>query len=567
MKKIYMPMLLAVSLYSANAVEPVMYTHTGQFCEEHEEYCRHLVDGMPTWLNVYGSGLGVSSHMCSQPCSDYTFFQEKGVGDYGNPYAGRPYTIHNNSGKSLKGFKFYHYFNAQPSGKFDVNVYHYFHTYRVDRGAMYRDDAIQPDSIKIERLSAIQYRVLLDYSSVTIPSGKRFPEEGAFYVRVSSTETQRGQKVPITGWAAEGHALKGFAITSPTGKVLYGPELNHDGNKSFPTIDNLRRVGILIKNEWRYCPSSNQYGPVSQYQRENPPTIRLDAEDDDHPATRIVDKNGNTVNTKPVGVSITSDKDVIFRYCAVDTAALPQARYDYAVLSLDSECPEGSYRFARKHDTENDDNGNEATGQIWPNNVEDDDENARLYYCFVPKSSSAPSYLYPFVDGEFGVFGRYSNSIVDYDKLIIDDEDNDNSNAWEYYSAPSDIKNRINKFMKGNEDTGYYILHQKPVLSKSAVVAHADNIPVEKTLVAATPLAPSIKGLNRSTVAVELKTSGNVKVSIVNINGSVIANIAQENLQSGIHQLKWNSGKVPNGRYVVKIEQNGMVNAKNVILK
>ena len=558
MKKIYVPMMLAFSLYSANAYEPPMYTHSGQYCEDFGSSCRHLVDGMPNWLTVYGDDIGVSSHKSN---SDGTFFKEGDAGD------GRPYTIYNNRGKKIKGFKFYHYFNAQPSGKFNVKVYHYFNSYRNDQGLMYRDDAIQPDTIIIERLSAIQYRAILDYSSDTIVSGARFPEEGAFYVRVSSTESKNGKKVPVTGWASEGHELKGFAITDPSGKVLYGPKLNNEGKREFPTIDNLRRVGILIKNEWQYCPSSNQYGPVSQYQQENPPTIRLDAEDDDDPATRIVDKDGNTVNTKPVGISITGDKNVVFRFCAVDTVALPQARYDYAVLSLDSECPEGSYRVSRKHDTENDENANSYSGQIWPNKTNYDNHNAKLYYCFVPKNSSAPSYLYPFVDGEFGVFGRYSNSIVDYRKLIIDDEDDDNSNVWKYYSAPSDIKNRIKKLMNGNEDTGYYILQQKVVLSKSAAEVAEGPIPVEKTLVAATPLAPAIKGLNRSTVAVELKTSGNVKVSIVNINGSVVANIAQENLQSGIHQLKWNSGAVPNGRYVVKVEQNGMVNAKNVILK
>ena len=566
MKKIYVPMMLAFSLYSANAVEPPMYTHPGQYCEEHAKECRYFSNGMPSWLTVYGSGLGVSSHMCESQCSDYTFFKEQYTADYGKPFAGRPYTIHNNSSKKIKGFKFYHYFNAQPSGNFDVKVYHYFHSYRVDQGAMYRDEAIQPDSIKIERLSAIQYRVLLDFSSDTIAVGARFPEEGAFYVRVSSNETVKGKRVPVTGWASEGHELKGFAITNPSGKVLYGPELNNEGNKSFPTIDNLRRIGILTN--YHYCSNYNAYGPVSLYKQEDSLSIRLDA-DDDGLASKVLNKNDNTVNTKPVGVSITSDKDVIFRYCAVDTAALPQARYDYVVLSLDTLCPEGSYRFARKHDTENDDNGNEATGQIWPNDVEYGDENAKLYYCFVPKNSSAPSSLYPFVDGGFGVFGKYSNSFVDYLKVNVDDEDDDDSNSWIWFDTPSDIKTRIKKIIKGinsNKDTQYMVLQQKGALAKSAEVAEGP-IPVEKTLVAATPLAPSIKGLNRSTVAVELKTSGSVKVSIVNINGSVVANIAQENLQSGIHQLKWNSGAVPNGRYVVKIEQNGMVNAKNVILK
>ena len=68
-------------------------------------------------------------------------------------------------------------------------------------------------------------------------------------------------------------------------------------------------------------------------------------------------------------------------------------------------------------------------------------------------------------------------------------------------------------------------------------------------------------------MAVELKSAGDVKVSIVGVNGAVIANISEKNLQAGSHQIKWNAGMVPSGRYIVKIEQNGMVNAKNVILK
>ena len=40
MKKIYMPMMLAFSLYSANAVEPPMYTHPGLYCEEHVNVVR-----------------------------------------------------------------------------------------------------------------------------------------------------------------------------------------------------------------------------------------------------------------------------------------------------------------------------------------------------------------------------------------------------------------------------------------------------------------------------------------------------------------------------------------------
>ena len=566
MKKIYMPMLLAVSLYSANAVEPAVYTHQGQFCEENEAFCRSLVNGMPTWLTVYGDDIGVSSHMCVSPCSDYSFFREQST-DNGKPYAGRPYTIHNNSGKSLKGFRFYHYFNAQPSGKFDVKVYHYFHAYRVDRGGMYRDEAIQPDSIKIERLSAIQYRVLLDYSSVTIPSGKRFPEEGAFYVRVSSNETVNGKRVPVTDWTSEGHELKGFAITKPSGKILYGPELNNQGKKEFPTIDNLRRVGVLWN--YQYCSNANAYGWVNLNRQSDTLLIRLDTEDDDS-ATKITDKDNNTLNSNLVGVTVTGGmKDVVFRYCAIDTASLPQARYDYAVLSLDSLCPEGSYRFARKHDTENDENGNSYAGQIWPNDVNygDDHDDAMLYYCFVPKNSSAPN-VYHFVNAGYGVFGKKTDSYVDYYKLIIDDDDDHNSSSWNWFDTPSDMKSRIRAFMKSDDNvTRYYVLQQKGLLSKSAAEVAESPISKGQPLVTAAPLAPAIKGLSRSAVAVELKSAGDVKVSIVGVNGAVIANIAEKGLLAGAHQIKWNAGMVPSGRYVVKIEQNGMVNAKNVILK
>lgn len=42
---------------------------------------------------------------------------------------------------------------------------------------------------------------------------------------------------------------------------------------------------------------------------------------------------------------------------------------------------------------------------------------------------------------------------------------------------------------------------------------------------------------------------------------------SQESLKPGVHQIKWSSCMVPSGRYIVKVEQNGMVNTKNVILK
>ncbi len=562
MKKIYIPILLAASLYSANAVEPDVYT--GQLPCQAKDHCDHrLLYGMPDWLTVYGDDLGVSSHTCA-PHNDYFAFKE------GNAGYGTPYTIHNNTGKKIKGFKFHHYFNAQPSGKFKVKVYHYFHSNRVDRGAIYRDESIQPDSIKIQRLSAIQYRAILYYKNVVIPSGTRFPEEGAFYVRIASNEKVNGKKVPVTGWAKEGHQLQGFVITDPSGTVLYGPKLNKTGKKKYPSIDKSRRVGVLSKYDTcpGYYTEDSYYNDSDPHPKRDTLTITLDAENT-NPETWVEDKDGNKLgNNKIVGVTVANtSKRVKFKYCAIDTVALPQARYDYAVLSLDSLCPEGSYRFARLHDTEDNENANASTGQIWPNDVKYEGKDAKLYYCFVPKKSSA-SNIHPFVDAGFAVFGKRTDSFVDYLKIRIDDEDTNNNSSWSWFDAPSDIKSSIRTFMRSDTNfTWYHVIQQKDALSRSAAEVAESPISADQPLVVAAPLAPAIKGLDRSAVAVELKSEGKVKVSIVNVNGSVIANIAQESLQPGIHQIKWNSGMVPSGRYIVKIEQNGMVNAKNVILK
>ena len=137
-----------------------------------------------------------------------------------------------------------------------------------------------------------------------------------------------------------------------------------------------------------------------------------------------------------------------------------------------------------------------------------------------------------------------------------------NYNSWDYYSASNSIIDRIKRFADGEKNTEYGVVKWVKNLKKSADFEEAYT-----PMVTVLPAAPSIKGLDRSAVAVDLKSAGALKVSIVDINGAVIAHVAQENLQAGSHYVKWNSGLVPSGRYVVKVEQNGMVDAKSVILK
>ena len=304
--------------------------------------------------------------------------------------------------------------------------------------------------------------------------------------------------------------------------------------------------------------------------------IDLDVEDDDN-NTGV--KSGDP---NPPGISLGGHAK--FTYCVLNVNTLTRVPYSYFVLRLGNKCPTGSYAFSHHHDTEDSRNRNSYSGNISPSVVT---KNATLEYCYVPANPNS-TVKYP-VDIKYGVFSRGSSKIkkIAHSEVYIDDEDSNNKNSTDFHFGASDLVSQdidhslefpeaiaLSNFMldiysllltswDNLHNTNYHVIKWTGTqndLKKSSV---AEELP----MVAAAPAAPAIKGLNRTSVAVELKSAGNVNVSIVNINGAVVANIAQENLQAGVHQLQWNAAMVPSGRYVVKIEQNGMVNAKNVILK
>lgn len=117
----------------------------------------------------------------------------------------------------------------------------------------------------------------------------------------------------------------------------------------------------------------------------------------------------------------------------------------------------------------------------------------------------------------------------------MDDENSANHNRWYMNSLSSVIKRRIElNIASGVVDTDYYIAQWfgPNILPKRTELANSEEL-----------------------------------ISIVNANGAVVAKIVKENLQPGFHRVEWHSGIVPNGRYIVTVEQNGKTNAKNVILK
>lgn len=532
MKKIYLSMMLAASFGLANAIE--MPTYTGNCNISGYDYS--TICGIPQWIHVYGSPLGISS---DNACTDYQFFH--GYDGY-TPGIGKPYVIHNNKSQSINGFKLYYYFTAPPSRQFNVKVYRYLYANRNDRGRVMVDNSIQPNNIQVEKLSETQYRAILNYSNVYIARSSRFPAEGGIYIRVASADS----------YGIDGYELNGFVVESLSGSVLYGPNLNDEGTTTHPLT--ARRIGVLTDEST--CPDYS--------------SIKLDVEDSDN-QTSITYVGGASGN--PIGIK--KERFYLwFKYCGLSYSQLPQTRFGYAVLKLDSECPAGSLPIVRTHDTEDINNYDSYTGYIWPNSVAQGSAHAVLQYCYVP-SKAGSSVMYPF-DKKYGVFASKRAYVVDNNnisvsRVFVDDENNANQNAWDRSGVPLHLRSSSQDIMTGAEDTEYYVARwvgpENAMLAKSADAVRADNISVESSLVAAAPLAPAIKGLNRNVVAVELKSAGDAKVSIVGINGAVVANVTEKNLQPGVHQIKWNAGIVPSGRYVVKIEQNGMVSAKNVILK
>ncbi len=440
--------------------------------------------------------------------------------DFKNP----SFKIINKGGSKVKGFKISAYLETCPQAK----------------GLKITNQELHGGTISWTRLFANLYKIDIDFSKQTIPADGTFPSDGSyvkFSMRNYNAQTSCSSGSEPDDAKLGDRDLSNYVVKDLSGKTLWGKPVKDHGK---------RRVGVLnraITCDIKTC---------------EPNEIILDTED----------KDANTHIEYGYSSAIEIEKRTSIKFFVKYEYKTPQVPFDYIVLKMDKTCPSGTYEFARYHDTEDNNNQNSFTGDVWPNEI---DRNAKLYFCFVPKDKYAEE-KYPYKAG-VGVFANVDRPNVLTSEIFVDDEDDDNENEWIGLDKLSiNIQNRIKNIMRGYDEKDRNTIYHIAVwnggsLSKSAAKVAESPISAGQPLVAAAPLAPAIKGLDRSAVAVDLKSEGKVKVSIVNVNGSVIANIAQESLQPGIHQIKWNSGMVPSGRYIVKIEQNGMVNAKNVILK
>lgn len=448
---------------------------------------------------------------------------------WGEPVPGY-FRLDNKGGEEIKGVKVYYYL--------DIDYFKDYASYNSRKPFLMEGSVKLRGGIHLygEKI-AYKFRIVFNLLNVTIPAGGVYPEDG-YYLKWLYKNFDNHYVAKYFGLQKKQLSdlkLENFVVESKSGKVLYGKH-----------PENNKRIGILSYD------GCNAYGWAE---------ITLDVEDSNN-KTRLVSGARN-----PPGFTISGGR-VKFDICFVNYEKIPRVPFDYVVFRGDEHCPKGTYAFRRRHDTEDSNNKNSVDGviDIWPSVVGD---NASLEYCFVPADSKS-KLDFPFknnylnsVSG-FGVFANVNTENIAHSEVYIDDEDSDNNNKWDFYGASEDIQKRIRKIIDGSHNTTYHFAKWRgygTLAKEKAIDEPGKYVLREKTS------SPIIKGLDRSGIFVELKSAGNVKISVVNVNGAVVANVAQENLEPGVHQIKWNSGVEPKGRYVVKVQQNGMVDAKNVVLK
>jgi hypothetical protein len=131
--------------------------------------------------------------------------------------------------------------------------------------------------------------------------------------------------------------------------------------------------------------------------------VRIDMDNEDH--DEASDLDGWVGATR-----LDSSGNITYKFCSVDgtqfrsLSTLNNTRANYAVLLLSGQCPVGSYHFERQFDNEDDDNGNNYTGIIYPNVM---NTNTRLHFCLF-RGGPSPATSLPNVGFNYGVFAGSS---------------------------------------------------------------------------------------------------------------------------------------------------------------
>lgn len=161
------------------------------------------------------------------------------------------------------------------------------------------------------------------------------------------------------------------------------------------------------------------------------------------------------------GLSLDGKNNTTVRLCRVPGATLKPlqgaGRADFAVLRLDSECPDGAYKFAYYMDNEDGDNHNHTVGNIWPSSQGGPNTMGwtRLEMCYFPGNASGATTLptLPTVGNNYAFFAQPGFSYGSFNgELVFDEEDNANNSYFDFYGLAgnpnaADYQNRIKQII------------------------------------------------------------------------------------------------------------------------
>ena len=77
----------------------------------------------------------------------------------------------------------------------------------------------------------------------------------------------------------------------------------------------------------------------------------------------------------------------------------------------------------------------------------------------------------------------------------------------------------------------------------------------------------AIHEISRKALSYSVKTPGKTTVSIINADGKTVKQFVNEKSTAGANSISLNMEDAPNGAYVVSVEHNGSLTAKNVVLR
>jgi len=77
----------------------------------------------------------------------------------------------------------------------------------------------------------------------------------------------------------------------------------------------------------------------------------------------------------------------------------------------------------------------------------------------------------------------------------------------------------------------------------------------------------AIHEISRKSLSYSVKSSGKTTVSIINADGKTVKQIVNEKSTAGANSVSLNMEDAPKGAYVVSVEHNGSLTAKNIVLR